>query len=517
MDSPPNPAVANWTSVLAYAPRYLEHRRAFDRQPGYQVAIAVDGTVLGAFSGGYADIAAGTALQNSHLFRIASHSKMFTATAIMQLAEAGRLTLEDPVAVHLPVLAGTDAGECTVGELLSHSAGLTRDGEDADFWVLGRSFPDRAGLLGIAARARVIERQQRFKYTNVGYGLLGLVIGAASRQDYRSYMRSNVIEPLGLPDTGPDLDGRAARLATGYGALAVAGEPYTLERRTVIEHVDTGAMDAATGFYSTARDMVRFLSAHLLPAPEDQSPGWPAPDAGGPATEADGPSSGGPASGPTAAGSAAPSALLGRHSLRRMQRRMEDTGAPGVDYGLGMILQDVHGHRTLGHSGGYPGHITRSWALPDSGVALSVLTNAVDGPAAAWGEALIALATLADKEAPASYSRMQPADLARFTGRFAGLWGVQDIVELGGKLYQLPLGAAPDPDVVVPLDIVDAATLRSHDPNGFGGYGEDLAFEFDDAGAAALRGPGGVRIIRQSDVVPPARLAAPARLRAPTR
>ncbi|WP_417234421.1 serine hydrolase domain-containing protein [Arthrobacter sp.] len=471
-----NPAIAVWESVLAYAPQLLEHLRGSGRQPGFQMAVAVDGALVGACSGGYADVASGTRMDGDHQFRIASHSKMFTATAVLQLAEAGRLTLEDALADHLPELAGTDAAEVTVGELLSHSSGLTRDGTDSDFWVLGRPFPDRSTLVETAAHGRVIARHEHFKYTNVGYGLLGLVIEAASGLDYRSYTRRQLIGPLRLRHTGPDLDDGSVRLATGYGSLTVAGEPYTLERRTVIEHVDTGALSSATGFYATAADVVRFLSA-LLPE------------------------------GPGRSGTGA---LLGEHSKRRMQRKVEPSGTPGRHYGLGLILQDVHGHATFGHSGGYPGHLTRSWALPETGVALSVLTNAIDGPATSWGEQLIALATLAAREAPASYSGLAPRELARYTGRFAGLWGVQDIVELGGKLFCLDVGSAPDPATTEALEVLDGSRLLSKDPNGFAGYGEELVFEFDDAGAAAFRGPGGMRMVRQADFAVPERLANPA-------
>lgn len=471
-----NPAIAVWESVLSYAPRFLEHLRGYERQPGFQVAVAVDGTLIGTCSGGYADVAAQTPMTRDHQFRIASHSKMFTATAIVQLAESGRLTLEDTLAGHVAELAGTDAAEVTVGELLSHSSGLTRDGSDSDFWALGRPFPGREDLVETAADGRVIAAHEHFKYTNIGYGLLGLVIEAASGQDYRSYVRENLIRPLGLHDTGPDLDDGATAPATGYGALAVMGEPYTLEHRCAIDHVDTGSLSSATGFYATASDVVRFLSA-LLPQ------------------------------GPGQASALSP---VSEHSKRRMQRKVESAGVPGRDYGLGLILQKVHGHETFGHSGGYPGHITRSWALPDTGVALSVLTNAVDGPATSWGEQLIALATLAATETPASYSGISREQLGRFTGRFAGLWGMQDIVELGGKLYCLPVGSAPDPQLTEPLDHVDAATLRSRDPNGFAGYGEDFSFEFDEAGAVAVRAPGGIKLVRQSDFRLPERVFNPA-------
>ncbi|MET1034519.1 MAG: serine hydrolase domain-containing protein [Arthrobacter sp.] len=482
---PTNPAVAPWESVLRYAPRYLEFQRAFGRQPGFQVAVAVDGAPIGTFSGGFADLGDRSPLTDRHLFRVASHSKSFTATAVMQLVEDKALRLDDELAAHLPELAGSDLAEATVGELLSHSAGVVRDGADSDFWSLARPFPDRAELVEMARAGRVVERNERFKYTNVGYGLLGLVIEAVSGRGYHEHLRNRVLEPLGLADTGPELDARAGELAAGYSSLAAGGEPYGLEQRVPIDHIDTGALAAATGFYSTATDMVSFFSAHLPSAPLPS--GHP----------------------PAAPGGGGTGALLSEAGKRRMRRRVEESGVPGHAYGLGLILQEVHGSATLGHSGGYPGHNTRTWAVPDTGVVLSVLTNAVDGPAAAWGEALFALAGLAAREAPASYAGASREELRRFEGRFSGLWGTQDIVELGGMLYAIPLVGGLEPEHLVPLERVDGTTLRSVDPNGFGGYGETLRFEFDDGGAAAVRGPAGMRSVRHEDFRLPGRVSLP--------
>ncbi|MGG5752077.1 serine hydrolase domain-containing protein [Zafaria sp. Z1313] len=490
-----------WRSVLDYAPRYLGFQRAWARQPGVQVAAALDGEPLGGFAVGFADLAGRIPLETGHLFRVASHSKTFTAVAVLQLVEAGALRLDDAVAEHVPELAGTDAGGLLLGDLLSHSTGIVRDGADADFWQLHRAFPDRAALVAAAAAGRIAGEYEHFKYTNIGYGLLGLAIAAASGTDYRSYVREHIVDRLGLADTGPDLDPRSARgpdhggLATGYASLAAAGEPYALGQRVPVDHVDTGALDAATGFYSTAADLVRFFSA-LLPASDPAAEG-----SGG--VETAGAAGAGPDAGPGRR------PLLSERSKRRMRRRVEDSGLPGRGYGLGLILQDVHGTPTFGHSGGYPGHITRTWACPGTGIVLSVLANAVDGPAAPWGEAVFALAALALKEAPASYSDVPAEALERFTGRFAGLWGVQDVVLLGGRLYALPLAALLDPEHILPLEFVDGSTLRSQDPNGFGGYGEELSFEFDSAGASAMRGPGGLRMVRQADYRLPERITAP--------
>lgn len=77
------------------------------------------------------------------------------------------------------------------------------------------------------------------------------------------------------------------------------------------------------------------------------------------------------------------------------------------------------------------------------------------------------------------------------------------MVELSGKLFLLEPGAAVDPKNTMPLEFVDGQTLKSADPNGFGGYGELVHFDFDERGASALRGPGGMRFVRQEDFLLP--------------
>lgn len=460
----PPSATDIWTSVLNYAPDFLEVDRAVSRQPGYQCAVGIDGELTGAFSGGYAHLGSDSALTNEHLFRIASHSKTFTATATMILCQDGALSLEDQLGDLIPALAGSEVSGVRVRELLSHSGGIIRDSENADFWVLGRPFPLAEELLEIAKTSKVLERNEHFKYTNIGYGLLGLVIEAASNRSFAEFINERILGPLGLENTGVDLDRRATELAAGYGPLVLAGNNHSLDGRTEIEHIHTGALAAATGFYSNASDMVGYFSSHLL-------------------------------------GTAL--SVLEDDSKRLMQRKAEESGVAGRGYGLGFIIQQVHGRDTFGHSGGYPGHITRSWAVPETGVVLSMLTNAVDGKATAWGEQLFALAALAEQPTPGSYAGVEPGILSRFTGRFAALWGLQDVVELGGKLFLLEPGAAVDPKNTMPLEFVDGQTLKSADPNGFGGYGELVHFDFDERVASALRGPGGMRFVRQEDFLLP--------------
>jgi CubicO group peptidase (beta-lactamase class C family) len=146
-------------------------------------------------------------LSTEHLFRVASHSKTFTATAVFQLLEAGRLRLDDAASTWLPFLDGSPIAGVTVRQLLAHTSGIIRDGKDSDYWQLARPCPDAAELREISLDdAAVLPPAERFKYSNIAYSLLGSVIEAASGQPYNTYVTEQIVVRLGLRNTGPELD-----------------------------------------------------------------------------------------------------------------------------------------------------------------------------------------------------------------------------------------------------------------------------------------------------------------------
>ncbi|MEV0793577.1 serine hydrolase domain-containing protein [Kribbella sp. NPDC050459] len=435
------------TEVLAYYDSWLAFNQHYQRVPGVQVAVYAGDAV--AFSGAYglADVENDVPLTDQHLFRIASHSKTFTGTAVLQLVEQGRLRLDDKAEQHVTEIVGTPLGQRTVRELLAHAGGVTRDGLDADWWQLSRSFPDRDQLLDVLRQASsaVIPENDRFKYSNIGYGLLGLVIEAASGTSYNSYVQTAIVDKLGLAGLGPELDpSRLAEYAAGYSALSYA------DKRAPIEHVDTRALASATGFFGNARDLVTYFSAHL---PGDDR-------------------------------------LLSDKSKREMQHPLWTTGSDEkARYGLGLSVTKVGERPVFGHGGGYPGHITRTLVDPEQRIVVSVLTNAIDGPAAQLAEGLFRLLDLADSE-----DRGDAADLQRFTGRFANLWGVTDFVLIGGRLYATDPSGANPADEPQPLE-ADGDALRVTGGNGYGSYGESYRFEFDDNGTVrTVRGSSGLSL-----------------------
>lgn len=437
------------TDAAAYFDRWLEFRRTAERVPGVQAAVLFGDEVVLSAAHGVADVTTGQPLTEHHLFRIASHSKTFTATAVMQLVERGTLRLDDSVGDRIVELATSPIAAVTLRELLSHAGGVVRDGWDGDFWQLDRAFPDRAELLRIAADdSAVLERNERFKYSNIGYSLLGLIIEQVSGTPFRDYVTEHVIGPLGLTDTGPDLDeARQGDYAAGHTSLAYADE------RIPIDHIDTGAMSAATGLYSTAADLVRYAAAHF---------------------EGD-------------------DRLIGADAKRQMQHGEWKIDGTESEYGLGFEILTIGGRRVLGHGGGYPGHITRTYFDPQDRLAVCVLTNAIDGPALGMATAAIKLVDLARRSEPDPATvRSDAIDLDTFCGRFASLWSVYDIAVLGGRLYQLSPSLADPTLAPTRLDVVDADTLCIADTIGYGSRGEVMTFDRHiDGSIRSVRGGSG--------------------------
>lgn len=439
-------------SALDYVPMFLEFQQSYMPFVGAQVAVRQDGDLLLNHAVGLADLGVNTPLTVDHLFRIASHSKTFTGVACIQLVEQGKLRLDDDVKAHVPELVDSPMGDVTVRELLAHGSGMTRDGDDSTFWSLDRTFPDKTELVEtIQQHGKVLEPNEHFKYSNIGYALLGLIIESASGVPYRTYVTTNIVDRLGLKHTGPDLNtDRLDDYAKGYSSRAHGPE------RIEIEHIDTYVESSATGFYATAAELTDYFQAFL--DGDDR--------------------------------------LLTDASKRRM-RQVQWTISDDAKYGLGLSIMVVNGRTYYGHSGGYPGHITMSKVDLDRRLSISVLTNSNDGPAATLCTAILRLIDLALNEKREAKTAPRSAEqLSRFEGRFAALWGVTDVVNLGGRLYSMSPSMENPASEATELDVVSDTELKVVGDKGFGGYGEIMRYTFtEDCSVDRIRGASGMKLV----------------------
>jgi len=420
-----------------YVRSWLAYRYPYSNLTGYVVAISWRGEMIVDEANGQADVVRGSALTPGHIFRVASHSKTFTATALMQLAEKGRLRLDEPVVSFLPWLSGhrdRRLRQVSVHQLLSHGAGVTRDGRDCDFWQLERPFPDAAQLRDeVLGAALVTEPNLALKYSNIGYSLLGMVVEEAGGQGYADYVIDHIVKPLGLSFTGPEWPGRGPAAVTGHTRRDATGQ------RRPIPAVDTRAMAAATGFYSTAAELCRYFTAHMCGSGQ----------------------------------------LLSDASKREMQRVQWHVHNPGSelheDYGLGLHLEEVGGRVTYGHGGGFPGQITRSMAEAASGLVVVVLTNCADGPASEMARGIFGVLDFFERHHEPARARWKGLE-----GRYANLWSVRDVVGAGARLV------ATSPDTWQPfkqceeLEPVTRDTWRIADTSSFGSAGERVTFTRQD-------------------------------------
>ena len=203
---------------------------------------------------GLADRAAGTPVTLDTRFRLGSMNKMFTAVAVLQLVEAGRLSLEGSVGQSLPGYPNADIAKVTIRQLLTHAGG-TGDifGPAFDQHRLSlKTHEDYVRLYG--ARGPTHPPGQVHEYSNYGYVLLGAIIERASGLAYEDYVSRHVFAPAGMHDTGAlpedvDVPGRARAYTRKDGAWVDAAD--TLPYRGT----------AAGGGYSTAADLLKFARA----------------------------------------------------------------------------------------------------------------------------------------------------------------------------------------------------------------------------------------------------------------
>ena len=378
-------------SALDYIPHWIEFQMRASQQPGCIVAIAHRGVIVLEQAFGSANLATGEALTPRHRFRVASHSKSFTAAGIMKLREQDRLKLDDRAGQYIENLHPA-VSEATIAQLLSHSAGLVRDGADAGYFSDRRPFPDEAELRAILAEAPPIPANTRFKYSNHGFGLLGLIIAAITGEPYTKWIRREVVDAVELRETEPDMPVPAGTpMARGHSAKIPLG------RRVVIPGDNpVNAWAAAGGFISTAADLARFFS-QLNPS--------------------------------------AAASLLSVASRREMIRRQwRDEGATGErHYGLGIMSGRVAGCDWFGHGGAFQGFISQTVMLLEHGITLSIVTNTIERLANSWAEGVIhIIAEFARRGAPNDRVR-------GWGGRWWNLWYPFDLVPMGDRV----LVAAP--------------------------------------------------------------------------
>ena len=196
-----NPSVR---SAIGLLEAWLESQLAYRGWPGLSIGIVHDQELIWARGFGHASLERSERATPDTLYRIASITKLFTSTAILQLRDAGKLRLSDPLTQHLPWFkigeAYPDAPPITIEHLLTHTAGLPRE-LGFPYWTTS-DFPSAED-----ARRRLPEQrtalptETAWKYSNLGLALAGDVVAAVAAQPFDQYVTERILKPLGMDRT----------------------------------------------------------------------------------------------------------------------------------------------------------------------------------------------------------------------------------------------------------------------------------------------------------------------------
>ncbi|WP_432592298.1 serine hydrolase domain-containing protein [Stenotrophomonas maltophilia] len=298
--------------------------------PGAAIAVTVDGKPVYSSAYGLRDRERALPARTDTPFEIGSITKQFTAAAIVQLQEAGKLQLDDPLARYLP--HAPHASEVTLRQLLTHTSGLHDyfDGPDAEVDALVTQPIDFDHLIArIADQPLDFAPGTRWSYSNTGYALLGKVIETVSGERYRDYLQQHLLAPLGMTHTFTLADtDRLAGMAVGY-----RHEQGTLQRAPYF-HPD---WSGAAGFLvSTLDDLAR----------------WDAGLGSGKVVSAAG--------------------------YAQMKTSFATADGKPVGYGLGLFVDSVYGQARVGHTGGTQGFTTADMYFPDLGLRIVAFSNLGD-------------------------------------------------------------------------------------------------------------------------------------------
>jgi CubicO group peptidase (beta-lactamase class C family) len=296
--------------------------------PGGSVIVVQGGKVLLRKSYGMADLELGVPARPEMVYRIGSMTKQFTAVAILQLVQEGKVRLEDPLSKYVPEYPGAQA--ITVEHLLTHTSGLKSYNDVPSYANSVRE--DRTPMQmveGIRAEKAAFAPGERWMYSNSGYLFLGIIIEKASGMKYADYLRAKLFDPLGLKHTSVDDEDRVtAGRVKGYdigpdGAVRNAGyismtQPY-----------------AAGSIESNVDDLARW--SNLL-----------------------------------VAGKVIDRAILDRAWANFRAKDGKPTG-----YGYGWYVSDEAGSRFVSHGGKMTGFVSYGVLVPERKLFVAVLHNAL--------------------------------------------------------------------------------------------------------------------------------------------
>ncbi len=297
------------------------------RIPGVEVAVAKDSKII--YAKGFGKTPEGTEVTADTPMYIGSVSKSFTALAVMQLEEKGKINLDLPVIYYLPWFKVKDDKATqliTVRHLLNHTSGLS---ESTYFPDLPNNMTLEAAVKDLAKAEPIAEPGKTFNYFNSNYLVLGLIIEKVSGSSYSEYINKNIVEPLAMDNTLLSKDEIEERVTKGYSTFF--GFPFIKKEPFKSYGLPEG------NIVSTANDMIKFLLAHS-DTPNNFD-----------------------------------SAILTKEGFRQLQMPNSDIGS---DYAMGwQVTKSKNGYEVIYNSGDLDTYHADVIIIPEKGYRIALLIN----------------------------------------------------------------------------------------------------------------------------------------------
>ena len=450
-----DPQVAN---ALKLVEIWVEAQVDYNDIPGMSVGIVYDQELVWSSGFGYSHIEKKIPASPSTIYSICSISKLFTSISVMQLRDQGKLSLDEPVQHYLPWFnikdKYPDAPEVTLRGILTHSAGLPREA-DFPYWTGPEyRFPTREEIIeGVSNQEELYPADTYYQYSNLGLTLAGEVVAAVSGQPYAEYVRQNILEPLGLKDTSPEIpqEHRGGQLATAYSGRMRDGT------RKAIPFYFVNGIAPAAGFASTVEDLARFASWQLRLL-----------EKGG-------------------------KEVLAVNTLKEMQRVHWLDQNWRTTRGLGFSVSRRDDKTFVGHGGSCPGYRTNLSICPQDKIAVIAMSNGHDVNPGDFSQKIYDIVAPAITEAVENPDKAKKADpnLEKYVGRYNGAsWREMYVLTMDENLAVISLPNNNPLRSLTKLKHIEENTFRRIRDDG--NLGEEFVFEVGPDGKVT-------RMIRNSN------------------
>ena len=317
---------------------WLEAQKDYENLPGLTAVVTDKKETKWTGSFGFSNGVQPMRVENT--FSICSISKLFTAVAIMQLVEDGKINLDDPIQKVLPWFdinnEFKDVPELTIKSILSHSSGLPRESNHPYWSWPDFPFPTKQDVIDELKNQEMLYPPSKYyQYSNLGLSLLGFIVEEVTQTNFDDYVNQNILIPLSMNNTKTYMstEDYGKNLTLGYSSLNRNNE------REKVNFFNADGIAAAAGFTSNVEDLAKFArwQIDLVKSLEKN--------------------------------------ILSPETLKLMHEIHWDDKLTSVTRGLGFGVYNFDGENWVGHGGSCPGYRSQLYINTDKELAYSVMIN----------------------------------------------------------------------------------------------------------------------------------------------